>query len=187
MVRPNYFVSRQGCRGARKAVFFVLLVIGLLARPASALADALNVVVEDDGSIVENWQGRRESALRAAVALGAKSVRVMVTEGKVSEDGFGDFDAAISRIRAYGLRPQITVTLGPRTRPDLWRPDRFAAFVTEVVSRYKGRSSLYGLYNEPNVTGWFPDMPLGWKASAYLPFGSPATTRRARLIPQLGS
>ena len=152
------------------AIFVLLLVVGGLSWPGFARADPLEVAVQDDGSIVEDWKGRREPALNHAVDLGAKWVRVTLLQQKVARDGWGDYDQAVARIRAHGLKPEVTVTLGPNTPPELWSPNAFGRFVGQVVSRYRGQVARFGLYNEPNITPWFPDMLLEEKAKYYRAF-----------------
>ena len=143
------------------------------------MADALEVLVEDDGSIVENWQGRREPALRAAalggqVGAGHRAPRPRcprtATATSTPRSRVSGRTGCSRRSRSPWGRERAQ-TCGDRTGSRVRDPGD---------ERYKGQVHRYGLYNEPNITGWFPDMPVDWKARAYRDSSPPATPRRVR-------
>ena len=81
---------------------------------------------------------------------GVDVVRILVQSTRVERDGFGDYDAAVARVRAAGMKVILTVT-GPHTRPD---KRKFAAFAGAVAGRYGADVDRYIIWNEPNLPSW---------------------------------
>src|SRR3954468_3210058 len=148
------------------------LALGV-AVPASA-APGLELAVQDDAQLLSENAGIRASALDAATALGAVSVRANVAWASASPSptsrrapaapvyDFAPYDRLIADAAARGLHVQLTLT-GPAPawasgahKVGVDRPDakRFGAFAAQAAAHLRGRVTRYSVWNEPNWHGW---------------------------------
>jgi hypothetical protein len=81
---------------------------------------------------------------------------------------WGHLDAAIDEATARGLKVFLTIAYTPEwasagnrsaehpeARNDVPRPGLYERYVAEVVHRYQDRVTHYGMWNEPNLEGFF--------------------------------
>ena len=158
----------------------ILVVLVVLAAPASALArSGLEIGMEDERLLLSE-PGRAPAVVAAWRELGVDVVRLQAVWAKVAPSGrrrprgfgggdhrsrryrWGRLDRAVELVRANGMRVMLTVT-GPgpvwtsRGRPrrrGAYKPDprAFAAFARAVATRYGDDVDRYLIWNEPNLT-----------------------------------
>lgn len=155
----------------RRLAAAVLLALALMAPPARA-ATRLEVGVQDDAALVRDpWAylgagpaglAGPARALTAARGIGASVVRMNVRWDKIAPDDgplrFARLDRAVDRVRARGLRVQMTLT-GPAPagatasgEPGVSDPlpEAFARFAAAIAQHFAGRVRRYSVWNEPN-------------------------------------
>lgn len=105
---------------------------------------------EDDGRLRDrqDW-----AALDQGRALGARSLRLIITRDKLKKQGGGydlsAFDAIVNNARQRGIAPQVV--LDNRTGSGMGDPKKYAQFVKLVAGHFKGRVGTYSLENEPDL------------------------------------
>lgn len=153
---------------------FILLCLSLLAVPSAALAShSQTVSFEAPRDLLD--PAHREGALNEITGLGVTALRVIlywrdvapsprssrppaITESDPAAYNWAKYDPLIDSARSRGMKVLLTVS-GPvprwatlsrrdqRTRPSA---ERFARFMQAVAQHYKGRISLWSIWNEPN-------------------------------------
>ena len=151
---------RRGGRPGRFAALAALLAclaLGLAAQQARAF----EIAVQDDHTLLAGSGYSKDRALDQARALGATVLRVNVIYADWVRLGPSAFDAVVDLARAHGFRVQLTLMGTPRyydARAPRWLPDkypspiRFASWVSEIATRFKGRVRRYSIWNEPNLS-----------------------------------
>jgi hypothetical protein len=153
---------------------FILLCLSLLAVPSAALASRSQTgSFEAPRDLLD--PAHRESALNEISGLGVRALRVILywrdvapsprssappafTDTDPAAYDWSHYDPLIDAARSRGMKVLLTVS-GPvpkwatlARRDQYTRPsaDRFAHFMQAVAAHYKGRISLWSIWNEPN-------------------------------------
>jgi len=155
---------------------FLIPLSVLLSLLFAVPAQAIELAVQDDAVLLNEWYYGREKGLDRAQEIGARSVRfnmlwtdvLPAAQAKarkrpaVLHYDFSRYDAAIDAARARGLKVQLTITapapawatgdhkLGVR-RP---KPALFARFAATVAAHFNGRLRAISVWNEPNWPWW---------------------------------
>lgn len=145
------------------------LLIGGMSSTSAYAAPNLEVLGQDDGTMVlNNWE-KRDYALCTMRLWGATHIRIIIYEERVRKFGFARYDAAVNRAinsEGYGngrkqrcpIPWQFQVQLVITGLDRQWSSGEFGDFAHEVVTHFKGRVHRYSLYNEPNASQWLtPD------------------------------
>lgn len=152
----------------------VICCLSLLALPAAAHASrAQTVSFEAPRDLLD--PERREASLDEIGGLGVKALRVILywrdvapsprrarppafTETDPAAYDWAKYDPLVDAARSRGMRVLLTIS-GPvprwatlSRRDQYTRPsaERFARFTQAVAAHYKGRISLWSIWNEPN-------------------------------------
>ena len=150
----------------------VAAVIGWAANAQPARA--LEVGVQDNAVFVFQRYYSRDAAFQRARQFNARTVRLELYWGEFIRYGYGFIDAAVDGARARGLRPQITIAPTPQSDPAgdqriSWRNTnvgRFAGWVKQIVTRYRGKVARYSLVNEPNMCYFLSRSSCSYSRSA---------------------
>lgn len=143
---------------ARLALAAVVAIVAALAVGASA--QAFEIGAQDDQTLLYGNGYPREELLRQAQAIGVSMIRVNVIYGDWRRIGPERYDRLIALLRSYGMKVQLTLVGTPSyydRSASRWlgnrnpSPGRFASFVKEVASRYRGQVDRYAMWNEPNL------------------------------------
>jgi Cellulase (glycosyl hydrolase family 5) len=162
----------------RRCLLITLLLLAATGSTAHAVGPELSIA--DDRVVLQGPPQQAGQAVAAWKALGIDTVRMFVQWKRVAPSlnsskqpagfhpsnpndpkyDFAPVDAAVSRVRAAGMKVMLTITgpgpLWTSSKPSLHIPayqpdaDKFGAFATAVAKRYKGRVERYILWNEPN-------------------------------------
>ena len=141
----------------------VIAAILLAVLPSAALAKGrqMEVAMQDDLTIL-NTQANRDLALIQFKGMGGSHVRITIDhtrEGKLKNSTslyattipLSYIDAAINRVREFGLVPQVTL---------FWRDQtdkyKLADWMYNVVHRLGARVNRYSILNEPDL--YMPEM-----------------------------
>jgi hypothetical protein len=153
-------IDRSGVRRSGRRPALILAVI-LVALAATAVpARAFEVGVQDDRTLLAGTSYSRTTALDQARAIGATTLRVNVIYADWVRMGAARYDALVDLARSKGLRVQFTLMGTPRyfdARAPRWighkypNPVRFATWVSEVATHFKGRVRRYSIWNEPDL------------------------------------
>lgn len=168
----------------KRFVVAAAAAISLAAAVApAAQAQTFEVGMEDEGLVLSN-QHLAPAAAAAWKAFGVDVVRIHArwweiapADGSTTKPaGFDSanhadpqykwttLDAAVSIVRAEGLRVMLTITgpgplwssSEPAKHNPRWKPapKEYANFAKAVATRYKAQVDRYLLWNEPNQKGW---------------------------------
>ena len=152
-------VHRRGRAAWRRRGLVVAVALAALAATAGP-ARAFEIGVQDDRTLLAGTSYSRAHALDQARAIGATALRVNVIYADWVRMGTGPYDSLVDLARSKGLRVQFTLMGTPRyfdRRAPRWIPSRypspvrFATWVSEVASHFKGRVRRYSIWNEPNL------------------------------------
>jgi hypothetical protein len=151
-----------------------LTILALALPSTSHAARGMELALQDDAVFVEQLWMDRDTALKHAVKLKTKRIRVNVlwartvvgaehrTAPATPVYDFHKLDALQAAAAARGIKLQLTLTgpapawatadrkIGPN-RPD---PEHYADFVRAVVTHFAGRVDRYSIWNEPNWNTW---------------------------------
>jgi len=150
-----------------------LMAIGPLG--SAHAARGMEVAIQDEDVFLSQSYYDREKAFRAAEAIGASRMRVIVYWAKTLTRGAGasrapaqptynlaPIDNLIDQAAKYGIRLHLNLS-GPapafatgngRIGPFRPIPARFAEFARDVATHFKGRVDRYSIWNEPNYPAW---------------------------------
>lgn len=141
-----------------------------LLSSAPASAQAMELAVQDDATILYRTHFDRDVALDRAKAVGATSVRLNVIWDRVAPApdekvapaavtyDFSRYQDAVAAIRAHGMKAQLTLT---GTAP-AWatgngargaykpKPAMFAEFARQAAVAFNGQVQAISVWNEPN-------------------------------------
>ena len=138
------------------SVMRLLLLALALALAGAAPARAMEVAMQDDGTIVHGYNDRA-LALKQFKRMGGTTVRINVehrrnsrydddTSIKAVKPSIRLYDEAVDAIRAAGLKPQITL---------VWRgnikPRDTGEWMGTMAGHYLGRVRRYSVLNEPDL------------------------------------
>ncbi len=163
----------------------IMLVAALTVLPMASASPAhaakkMEVAIQNEGVFLYGSYYDQDLAYRQLRALGATHLRMNVLwfEAVVADQrdqrtkpsniryDFSQWDAAVARARAYGIKVQFALTgdppvfaCGSKEAPyecDGFKPNRrlFADFVRATVSHFKGRVNRFSMWNEPNWYTW---------------------------------
>jgi hypothetical protein len=139
-----------------------IVVAVALAALAGAVkpAHAFEIAVQDDRTLLAGTSYSRGHALDQIRAIGATVVRVNVIYADWVRLGPGAYDSLVDLVRSKGLRVHFTLLGTPRyfdARAPRWighrypSPIRFASWVSEIATHFKGRVRRYSIWNEPDL------------------------------------
>ena len=131
----------------KRTLFIAALLLALAAAPARAAGPEVGVA---DDRVLLAGGAAADRAVAEWRANGVDVVRILVQSTRVERDGWSEYDAAVARVRAAGMKVILTVT-GPHLRPD---KQQFAAFAGAVAARYGADVDRYIIWNEPNLPSW---------------------------------
>jgi Cellulase (glycosyl hydrolase family 5) len=157
----------------------LLVALGLLllaAAPAHA-ARGMEVAISDEDAMVDGRDGDPLAAYKAAQALNATRMRIVVQWARVSDAAsttpspnpdynWGPIDNAVDAAAAYGMRTQLVLAgpapayaaglagKDPKVRVKRPKPQLYANFARAAAEHFKGRVDRYSIWNEPNFPAW---------------------------------
>jgi hypothetical protein len=114
--------------------------------------------------------------------------RGQMIDPKFGTSTWEKFDDIVNRATTMGLRVMLRLDTAPRWARPASAPDGLSPpldnndyfdFVTQVVSRYRGRVAAYQVWNEPNITSEWGGRPPDAAAYARLLRGASARIRAA--------
>jgi hypothetical protein len=125
----------------------------LVAVAAPSGAAGMEIAMQDDLTIL-NVGNDRNLALTQFQAMGGTTVRMTVDHDRSSGNATdfaarlptSRYDRAIAAVRAFGLKPQITL---------FWKgekdPQKLATWMHTVAAHFGGKVNRYSVYNEPDL------------------------------------
>jgi hypothetical protein len=142
------------------ALVAVLAALAVMALAAPA-ARAFEIGVQDDRTLLAGTSYSRTRALDQGRAIGATVLRVNVIYAEWVRLGVGRYDQLVDLARSKGYRIHFTLMGTPRyydRHAPRWighkypNPVRFARWVSEVATHFKGRVRRYSIWNEPDLS-----------------------------------
>lgn len=133
-----------------------LLLVLALGFVAASPARAMEIGMQDDGTIVHGYSDRA-LALKQFKAMGGTSIRINIehrrnrrydedTTARAVRYSIRLYDSAVDTVLAAGLKPQLTL---------IWRgnldPDLVAEWMATMAERYEGRVGRFSILNEPDL------------------------------------
>src|SRR5689334_12869130 len=145
----------QGARRRSGIVLALLAVAFTTVAAAAKPAHAFEIAVQDDHTFLARTSYSREHLLDQARAIGATVLRVNVIYADWVRLGSAPYDSLVDLARSKGFRLHFTLLGTPRyfdARAPRWigskypSPVRFATWVSEVASHFKGRVRRYSIW-----------------------------------------
>jgi hypothetical protein len=154
----------------------ILLAASLLPAATAHAGARMEVAVQDDGVLLDQYWYGRAAGLGRAQQLNVTWIRSNLVWSRALARGqanrrtrprhlrwsFSHWDGLIDDAAARGIRVELTLT-GPspafatsthKAGPDAPRIAAWREFVRAAARHFKGRVSRYTIWNEPNYVGW---------------------------------